>query len=221
MDTFLTGFCDEVCGSLFTPMVKEAAGGRSTIRAIARRMERAQGRGKRVLSEAEKRGLKAGGKTTNRLTDKERHAWLAPHLAKKADVDAAGGPGLKKKLEALGLKKFKGPAGRLAGSTAGVAAFHKMVDPDVGVGQALGSGLALTGGGMAGEQIAKNLKMGVKGKTGLSVLGSILAMRALRNRSKKKAKDRKSARKAAREKMVEDMAVREEMRQAARAAKRG
>jgi hypothetical protein len=134
---------------------------------------------------------------------------VARAMAKTAEGDAAGSHSLKKRIDALGVGKFKRPLARLAGSTAGIAAFHKMVDPDVGLGSALGGGLALTGGGMAGEQVAQNLKLGPRGKAGLSILGSVLALRALRNRAKRKAQEEADSRRRARARILSEHASKE------------
>lgn len=127
-------------------------------------------------------------------------------LTKTADVD--GMPGVGKQIkELLGTPsggRAKRQALRLGGNAAGIAALHKMIDPDVGLGSALGSGLAITGGGAAGRAIAGNLGTGARGKAGLSVLGSVIAARALRNRQKRKKKDKAEARRQAREDLMMD-----------------
>lgn len=137
-------------------------------------------------------------------------ATLCPPMEKRGEMD--GTPGLLKKLEAMGMGSLRSPARRLALGSAGIGAFHKMIDPDVSVGRALAGGAALTGGGLAGEAIAKNLRMGGKGRTGLSMVGSILAARALRSRDKGKKKARARARREAREKMIEEHMARSKKR---------
>jgi hypothetical protein len=127
-------------------------------------------------------------------------------LTKTADVD--GMPGVGKQIkELLGTpsgSRAKRQALRLGGNAAAIAALHKMINPDVSLGSAIGSGLAITGGGSAGQAVGRHMGVGSRGKAGLSVLGSVVAARALRNRQKRKTKDKAEARRQAREDLMMD-----------------
>ena len=142
--------------------------------------------------------LRATRMTTNFLSGfcDEVCARLCSPMAKEADMDAS--PGLLKKLESLGLGSLKSPAKRIAVGAGGIGLFHKLVDPDVGIGRAVAGGAALTGGGMLGARIGRKLKMGGRGRTALSLLGSVVAGRAVRNRDKAKHRRRSQARREAR-----------------------
>lgn len=92
------------------------------------------------------------------------------------------------------LSKLVGEhAGRFARGTLGSGLLYKIVDPEVTTGEALRTGAAVTGGGMAGSAAARKLKLGALAGGGLSLLGSAAGakvMRMLEGSKKKKERAR-------------------------------
>jgi hypothetical protein len=101
-------------------------------------------------------------------------------IARKLGLAAGGAPAT------TSAGKVGRGIGRIARGGLVLGAMHKVLDPDVSVREAVTGGAALTGGGMLGSHVARKLKMGTLGGMGTSLLGSLLAQKAMRALNEKK-----------------------------------
>lgn len=97
-------------------------------------------------------------------------------------------------VKAAGLddvgQKAGARAGRLLGGGIALGGLNKLMNPDVSLGEAMGSGLAVSGGGHAGHAIAKRFKGGRALQLGGGIAGAVLANKLVRSLMERKREDR-------------------------------
>jgi len=170
MDNFLAGFADE--------LTKTASIAKLIFGSAKKEAKRA-GKG---LTDAERRSwLRAGSTKTQGLTDAERRAWLAPHLTKKG-AEAKPPPDLRRYSPAL--RRYLAGSGVFAG-------LDQLAGSGRSVGESIGRGMALAGGGRVGSYAGKKLGLGRDGRTVAGLVGLGLTARALSSGSRKKEKERR------------------------------
>ena len=140
------------------------------------------------------------------------HDWVCDDIVmnnfRAGFVDELLGPLVKeaKDKKTREPSRFKAMAASEAGRSAGrkaltslrsggkgvlsAALFSKLVNPDIGIGGALKTGIGVTAGGHIGASMARQLGIrGSRSQMAASILGSAMGFRAARGTPKKKRRD--------------------------------
>lgn len=114
------------------------------------------------------------------------HAGFTHELLKLADSQALRKlAGIEDAGQKAGVR-----IGRLAGGGVALGGLNKLMNPDVPISEAMASGLAVYGGGNAGEAVAKRFKRGPVLQLAGGLAGAMLANKLVRSITAKRREER-------------------------------